>query len=69
VAVLMVGLFAGSATADRYMPSDEGVGLLAYVSQLLRQADGQCPAHTGTEDCDSIAPGRITRDGRTPPGD
>ena len=51
-AVLTVGLFAGSATADRYMPrNDGGAGQLAHVAQLVRQPDGSCPAHAGTDGC------------------
>jgi galactan 5-O-arabinofuranosyltransferase len=52
VAVLTLGLFAGSATADRYMPrNDGGPGKLAHVAQLVRQPDGSCPAHVGPEGC------------------
>jgi len=46
------GLFAGSATADKYMPrNDGGPGKLAYISQLVRQTDGTCPAHSRTRGC------------------
>ena len=52
VAALALALFAGSATADRYMPRNDGsLGQLAYVSQFLRQPDGQCPAHTRVSGC------------------
>ena len=51
-AVLTLGLFAGSATADRYMPrNDGGPGKLAHVAQLVRQPDGSCPAHVGPDGC------------------
>ncbi|HZB21584.1 MAG TPA: hypothetical protein VE463_17225 [Blastococcus sp.] len=51
-ALLVFGLFAGSATADEYMPrNDGGPGKLAYISQLLRQTDGTCPAHSRTRGC------------------
>jgi hypothetical protein len=51
-AALLLALFAGSATADRYMPrEDDSVGFLAYVSQMLRQQDGQCPAFSRPDRC------------------
>jgi galactan 5-O-arabinofuranosyltransferase len=52
VAVLAFGLFAGSAIADKYMPrNDGGPGKLAHVSQLVRQIDGACPAHSRDRGC------------------
>jgi galactan 5-O-arabinofuranosyltransferase len=45
-------LFAGSATADRYMPrNDNSLGWLAYVAQMVRQPDGTCPEHSGPGGC------------------
>jgi hypothetical protein len=47
-AALLLALSMGSATADQYMPRNDGsVGLLAYVAQQVRQPDGTCPDHTG----------------------
>ncbi|MGQ0574691.1 MAG: hypothetical protein ACT4RN_10885 [Pseudonocardia sp.] len=46
-AALLLGLFAGSATADRYMPRNDGsAGQLAYVAQFVRQPDGRCSVHS-----------------------
>lgn len=51
-AVLLFGLFAGSAVADRYMPrSDDSAGLLAYTAQLVRQEDGTCPVYSRPDGC------------------
>jgi hypothetical protein len=42
-AALLLALSMGSATADRYLPRDDGSpGLLAYVAQMVRQPDGRC---------------------------
>jgi hypothetical protein len=47
-AALLLALFMGSATADRYLPRNDGsVGLLAYVAQNVREPDGTCPDHSG----------------------
>lgn len=55
-AALLLGLFAGSSTADRYMPANDGtVGRLAYAAQFLRQPDGTCPTYTAV-------PNRCVRD-------
>ena len=55
VAVLAFALFSGSATANRFMPSEDSgsVGYLAYVAQLVRQPDGQCPDHSGAACADT----------------
>lgn len=61
-AALLLGLFAGSATADRYMPrNDDTAGQLAYVAQLLRQPNGRCSTWTSAPDrClrEVVPPGR-----------
>jgi galactan 5-O-arabinofuranosyltransferase len=42
----------GSSIADRYMPrNDDSVGMLAYVSQMVRQPDGRCPAFSAPDRC------------------
>jgi hypothetical protein len=47
-AALLLALSMGSATADRYLPRNDGsVGLLAYVAQNVRQPDGSCPDFSG----------------------
>ncbi|MDQ3887295.1 MAG: hypothetical protein M3308_09900 [Actinomycetota bacterium] len=51
-AVLLFSLFAGSSTADRYMPrNDDSAGLLAYVAQMVRQEDGTCPVYSRPDRC------------------
>jgi galactan 5-O-arabinofuranosyltransferase len=51
-AALLLALSMGSATADRYLPRNDGsVGLLAYVAQHVRQPDGTCPGHSGPGGC------------------
>lgn len=71
VAVLALGLFAGSATADRFMPRADGssVGFLAYTAQLVRQPDGRCPEHAGRDCADSsteLVEGFAERSGQDP---
>ena len=52
---MVLGLFAGSATADRYMPANErSLGYLAFAAQHLQQPDGTCPRYAGEMGC---APG------------
>ncbi|MGH3586601.1 MAG: hypothetical protein ACRDQ0_09785, partial [Pseudonocardia sp.] len=49
-AAMLLALFMGSATADRYLPRNDGsVGLLAYVAQHVRQPDGRCPDYGGPD--------------------
>lgn len=51
-AALLAGLFMGSATADRYMPRDDGsAGYLAFVSHHVRQLNGTCGAWVPAEQC------------------
>jgi hypothetical protein len=65
-AALLLALFMGSATADRYLPRNDGsVGLLAYVAQNVRQPDGTCPAYSGPAGC-APDPGALLR-GDWPP--
>jgi hypothetical protein len=65
-AALLLALFMGSATADRYLPRNDGsVGLLAYVAQHVRQPDGTCPDHSGPGGC-APDPGALLR-GDWPP--
>jgi hypothetical protein len=60
-AALLLALSTGSATADRYLPRNDGsVGLLAYVAQQVRQPDGRCPAYSGPGGCASD-PGALLR--------
>ena len=55
-AVVLFSLFAGAATADRYMPRDDNsLATLTYFSQLVRQQDGTCPAYSAPNDCVSSA--------------
>lgn len=49
---LLVGLFMGSATADRFQPRpDNSAGFLAYVAQHVRQPDGRCPRYAPPGQC------------------
>jgi galactan 5-O-arabinofuranosyltransferase len=42
-AALLLALSMGSSIADRHMPrAENGPGMLAYVSQMVRQPDGTC---------------------------
>jgi hypothetical protein len=69
-ATLMFGLFAGSATADRYMPRDDGLGIFSYRAQLVRQPDGNCPVHSHGECFGTpaeVPDGLVTRDGSPAP--
>ena len=51
-AALLAGLFTGTATADRYMPRNDGsVGYLAYVAHHVRQLDGSCAAYAPVSEC------------------
>jgi galactan 5-O-arabinofuranosyltransferase len=51
-AALLAGLFTGTATADRYMPRNDGsVGYLAYVAHHVRQPDGSCAAYVPVSEC------------------
>lgn len=51
-AVLLFSLFAGSAIADRYMPrADNSLASLAYLSQMVEQEDGTCPAYSRPDGC------------------
>jgi galactan 5-O-arabinofuranosyltransferase len=60
-AALLLALFMGSATADRYLPRNDGsVGLLAYVAQHVRQPDGTCPDYRGADGC-APDPGALLR--------
>lgn len=60
-AALLLGLSMGSATADRYLPrNDRSMGLLAYVSQHVRQPDGLCPRFSGPNGC-APDPGALLR--------
>jgi galactan 5-O-arabinofuranosyltransferase len=60
-AALLLGLSMGSATADRYLPRNDGsVGLLAYVAQNVRQPDGRCPEFSGPNGC-APDPGALLR--------
>ncbi len=50
--MLVAGLFMGSATADRYMPRNDGsLGYLAFMSHYVRQEDGQCAANLRPAGC------------------
>lgn len=65
-AALLLALSMGSATADRYLPRNDGsVGLLAYVAQHVRQPDGRCPVYSGPSGC-APDPGALLR-GEWPP--
>jgi hypothetical protein len=65
-AALLLALSMGSATADRYLPRNDGsVGLLAYVAQHVRQPDGRCPQFSGADGC-APDPGALLR-GEWPP--
>jgi hypothetical protein len=67
-AALLLALSVGSATADRYLPRNDGsVGLLAYVAQHVRQPDGRCPKFSGPSGC-APDPGALLR-GEWPPQD
>jgi hypothetical protein len=58
---LLLALSMGSATADRYLPRNDGsVGLLAYVAQHVRQPDGTCPDYRGAGGC-APDPGALLR--------
>jgi hypothetical protein len=60
-AALLLALSMGSATADRYLPRNDGsVGLLAYVAQNVRQPDGRCPEFSGPSGC-APDPGALLR--------
>jgi hypothetical protein len=60
-AALLLALSMGSATADRYLPRNDGsVGLLAYVAQNVRQPDGRCPQFSGPGEC-APDPGALLR--------
>jgi galactan 5-O-arabinofuranosyltransferase len=60
-AALLLALSMGSATADRYLPRNDGsVGLLAYVAQHVRQPDGRCPGYSGPSGC-APDPGTLLR--------
>jgi hypothetical protein len=60
-AALLLALSMGSATADRYLPRNDGsVGLLAYVAQHVRQPDGTCPSYSGPQGC-APDPGALLR--------
>jgi galactan 5-O-arabinofuranosyltransferase len=49
---VLLALSMGSSIADRYMPrNDDSVGMLAYVSQMVRQPDGRCPAFSAPDRC------------------
>jgi len=51
-AMLLFALSAGSSVPDRYMPrADNSAGQLAYVSQMVRQEDGRCPAYSRPDRC------------------
>ncbi len=68
-AALLLGLSMGSATADRYLPRNDGsVGLLAYVAQQVRQPDGTCPVFSGPGGC-APDPGALSRGEWRPGGD
>jgi hypothetical protein len=68
-AALLLALSMGSATADRYLPRNDGsVGLLAYVAQHVRQPDGTCPAYSGPGGC-APDPGALLRGEWRPEGD
>lgn len=55
-AVLLLGLFAGSATADRYLPRNDGsTGMFAYVAHFVRLPDGRCPGRSPSDECPSTA--------------
>lgn len=61
-AVLLFSLFAGSAIADRYMPRGENsLALLAYLSQMVEQKDGTCPAYSRPDKCAQNAPELMER--------
>ncbi|GAA5126991.1 hypothetical protein [Pseudonocardia adelaidensis] len=65
-AALLLALSMGSATADRYLPRNDGsVGLLAYVAQHVREPDGTCPEYSGPGGC-APDPGALLR-GDWPP--
>lgn len=54
-AALLFGMSAGSATADRFMPRNDGsAGLLTYVAHNVRQLDGTCPQHSTGACADSV---------------
>jgi hypothetical protein len=60
-AALLLALSMGSATADRYLPRNDGsVGLLAYVAQNVRQPDGGCAQYSGATGC-APDPGALLR--------
>ncbi len=60
-AALLLALSMGSATADRYLPRNDGsVGLLAYVAQNVRQPDGRCPEYSRATGC-APDPGTLLR--------
>jgi hypothetical protein len=68
-AALLLALSMGSATADRYLPRNDGsVGLLAYVAQQVRQPDGRCPEFSGLSGC-APDPGALLRGEWRPDGD
>jgi hypothetical protein len=68
-AALLLALSMGSATADRYLPRNDGsVGLLAYVAQQVRQPDGACPVYSGPGGC-APDPGALLRGEWRPGGD
>jgi galactan 5-O-arabinofuranosyltransferase len=51
-AALLAGLFMGSATADRYMPRNDGsAGYLAFVAHHVRQEDGRCSPYVRPTEC------------------
>ncbi|MGH3567847.1 MAG: hypothetical protein ACRDRH_17820 [Pseudonocardia sp.] len=51
-AALLLALSIGSSVVDRYLPRNDGsVGLLAYVAQMVRQADGRCPDYSAPDGC------------------
>lgn len=67
-AALLLALSMGSATADRYLPRNDGsVGLLAYVAQNVREPDGTCPQYSGPEGC-APEPGALLRGDWPPAG-
>lgn len=51
-ATLLFSLSAGLAVVNHYMPrEDDLAGRLAYMSQMVRQQDGQCPAYSRPDRC------------------
>ncbi|TQM16264.1 galactan 5-O-arabinofuranosyltransferase [Pseudonocardia kunmingensis] len=68
-AALLLALSMGSATADRYLPRDDGsVGLLAHVAQHVRQPDGTCPDYSVADGC-APDPGALLGGGWQPYGE